>query len=231
MGRLHGFTVSEQVRRVERMNAAGIEAVLNQPKWAANKFVLGAVAQNPNATAADLHRIVMTGRTELYDRMGSAFDVMGKNTKGLAVMRLVIQHPNTAPEDLERLATSKNEYILSDLAGNPKLSQATLKRLTERGGHLIEWGLARHPQTPQSSLVRFAQSSDEYTRTSVAANPCAPAEVLEALSKDQVFHIRANVAQNPPTPNRVVEQLLSDADERVSRTAQGQMDRRKTPSP
>jgi len=85
-----GFAFSDQVRRVEQMNAAGLQAVLNQPKWAANKFVLGAIAQNPNAAAADLHRIVTTGRSELYERMGSSFDVMGKNTKGLAVMRLVI---------------------------------------------------------------------------------------------------------------------------------------------
>jgi len=103
--------------------------------------------------------------------------------------------------------------------------------LAEHGGYLIEWGLARNARTPQSILARLALSGDEYARTRVAANPSAPAEVLEALSKDRVFSRRANVAQNPSTPNRIVEQLLSDADERVSRTAQGQLNRRKNPSP
>jgi hypothetical protein len=112
-------------------------------------------------------------------------------------MRLAARDANTAPEALERLAASTNEYVLGDVAGNPKLSEATLRKLANHGGYLVEWGLAHNRSAPRDILSRLAGSPNDYTRGYVAANPNAPAEVLAALSKDVVKHVRVSVAQNP----------------------------------
>jgi Leucine rich repeat variant len=210
-----GNDLTQQVHRVQTMNAADLEGVLNQPRLARNKFILGAIAENPKATASVLHRIVRSDLPELHEPMGSHFDVMGSNTHGLAVMRLVARNTYTAPGDLERLADSKNEYVLGDVAANPKLSEGTLRRLAKKGGYLVEWGLGLNSHTPKDILARLAMSADEFTRAHVAANPNAPAEVLSGLSVDHVWHVRASVARNPATPRSIVELLLQDADTRV----------------
>ena len=51
-----GLDLSQQVYGIQTMNATALEDILIRPKLAGNKFILGAVAQNPNATAAILHR-------------------------------------------------------------------------------------------------------------------------------------------------------------------------------
>jgi hypothetical protein len=211
-----GNDVAEHLHRIQIMNAADLDAVLNQPRLARNKFILGAIAENPNATAATLHRIVMADRPELDDRMGSLFDVMGSNTHGLAVMRLVARNPRTAPEDLERLAENKNEYVFGDVAMNPGLSEATLRRLAKHGGYLVESGLCRNSHTPGDILSILATRSNELTRECIAGNPATPAEILGRLSGDPVWHIRAAVVRNPATPRKIVELLRADTDPAVS---------------
>ncbi len=137
----------------------------------------------------------------------------------LAAIRLAARDGNAAPESLERLAASTNEYVLGDVAGSPKLSEATLRKLADHGGYLVEWGLARNRSVPGDILSRLAGSPNEYTRGNVAANPNAPTEVLAVLSKDVVTHVRVSVAQNPSTPSSTIEGLLGDADETVRRLA------------
>ena len=214
-----GNNISQEVRRIETMQSVELEAVLNQRDLARNKFILGAIAQNPNAPPAALHRIATMDRPELYERMGSSFDVMGKNRKGLAVMRLVAGNPNTSAEDLEHLATSTNEYVLGDVAASPKLSAATLEKLANRGGYLIDWGLATNSKSPGRILSNLAEKQNEYTRSYVAMNQSTRAEILTMLSNDPVWHVRSRVAQNPSTPQTVIEKLASDQDERVRSSA------------
>lgn len=215
----NGLNLSEQVHRIEKMNADELESFLDRSPQANNKFILGAIAQNPNATASILHRIVALDRPELHEPMGSHFDVKGKNTKGLAVMRLVARNPNVAAEDLEKLAASTNEYVLSDVAMSPKLSEATLQRLGKQSGQLIDWGLARNPQTSADVLLKLAESQNQYTRGNVASNPGASVETLIALSTDPEPHVRAAVAMNPSTPRSTIEQLMKDPESWVRRSA------------
>jgi hypothetical protein len=134
-------------------------------------------------------------------------------------MRLAARNANTAPKDLERLAENTNEYVLGDVAGNPKLSEATLRKLANHGGYLVDWGLAHNRSTPGDILSRLAGSANEYTRMYVAANPNAPAEVLADLSNDGMRDVRLSVAQNLSTPRSTIEVLLRDADETVRRLA------------
>jgi hypothetical protein len=148
-----------------------------------------------------------------------AFTTFSHRRDRLAEMRLAARDANTAPDTLERLAASTNEYVLGDVAGNPKLSEATLRKLANHGGYLVEWGLAHNRSTPREILSRLAGSANDYTRGYVAGNPNAPAEVLAVLSKDAVKHVRVSVAQNPSTPRNIIEGLLGDADETVRRSA------------
>ena len=214
-----GMNLSKQVHQIEAMNAEELESLFNSSPQSANKFILAAIAQNPNATAPILHRIVALERPELYEPMGSHFDVNGKNTKGLAVMRLIARHPNVAAADLEKLAMSTNKYVLGDAAANPKLSAATLRKLATRSNYLVECGLARNPQTAPDVLLKLASSADESTRASVASNLNASAEVLKSLSADQSSYVRLNVAQNLSTSRNIIEQLTFDSAPEVSRAA------------
>jgi hypothetical protein len=157
---------------------------------------------------------------------GCAWTTLSHRRDALAVMRLAARDANTAQEDLERLAASTNEYVLGDVAGNPKLSEATLRKLANHGGYMVEGGLAHNRSTPGDILSRLAGSANEYTRGFVAANPNAPAEVLADLSKDGMKDVRLSVAQNPSTPRSTIEVLLGDADETVRRLATATMRRR-----
>jgi hypothetical protein len=157
--------------------------------------------------------------------VGWALTTLSHRRDGVAVTRLAARDANTAPNDLEKLAAGTNEYVLGDVAGNPKLSEATLRKLANRGGYLVDWGLARNRSTPRDILSRLAGSANEYTRMYVAANPNAPAEVLADLSKDGMRAVRLSVAQNPSTPRGTIDVLLRDADETVRRLADAAMAR------
>lgn len=150
---------------------------------------------------------------------GWTFTTLSHRRDSLAATRLAARSAKTASADLEKLATSTNEYVLGDVAGNPKLSNASLRKLANHGGYLVEWGLAHNPSTPQDILSRLAGSADEYTRGYVAGNPNAPVEVLADLSKDGIRHVRVSVAQNPSTPLSTIKVLQGDADEMVRRLA------------
>ncbi|MCU1326704.1 MAG: repeat protein [Bryobacterales bacterium] len=214
-----GFGTMQEVHRIEYLDAGQLRRVLDDRGLASNKFVLGAIAQNPRADSWTLHRIATTRLPELHEPMGSAFDVLGKNMRGLAVMRLVAKHRHTAAEDLDKLAQSPNEDVLSDVVGNPKLSTGTVRRLAERGGQWVELGVALNPAAPTDLLARLALSSNEFTRAAVAGNPGTPDEVLRGLSVDQSWNVRGHVGLNRATPPEVLETLRNDEDERVRRYA------------
>jgi hypothetical protein len=191
--------------------------------WCAGYFV--AWYRSPAKTGRRLAIAAALVPVILVILAGLAVTTFNHRRDGLAAMRMAARNANTAPEDLEKLAASTNEYVLGDVAGNPKLSTATLRKLANRGGYLIEWGLAHNPGTPQDILSRLARSADEYTRGYVAGNPNAPGEVLTDLSKDGVRHVRVSVAQNPSTPLSIIEVLQGDADETVRRSANSAMSR------
>jgi hypothetical protein len=174
-----GHFLSEQVHRVSQMNPSELQDMMSSPSLGKNKYILGAIAQNPHATPDILHEIATISDPELHERMGSMFDLLGANRKGLAVMRLVARHPNVRPDTLELLAKSTDDYVLSDVARNEKLSERTLRELSKKGGYLIEWGISANPKAPIEILARLAQSSDRVTRDNVARNPHAPAGAVD----------------------------------------------------
>jgi hypothetical protein len=210
-----GLWLTGLVHRIKYFDEAQLRNTLEASLFGKNKFVLGAIAQNKAASGELLDRIGRIDDKELYDKMGSVFDVMGENGHGLAVMRLVARHPNVLPETLEHLAECTNDYVLGDVAGNNKTSVDTLIRLRKRNTYLIDWGLARNPATPPEILSALATSGDEYTRAPVAANPSTPLRDIEKLSSDSNWNVRRSVVSNPQITIELLDKLSVDTDERV----------------
>jgi len=212
---VEGIYLHSLVTDIKSMNEQELNTTIDKPFFGRNKFVLGAMAQNKNASAELLKQIGAIDDPELYDKMWSSFDVMGENRHGLAVMRLVARNQHLLPETLEHLAQSSNEYVLSDVAGNEKTSVETLIRLSKRKNYLVDWGLARNPSTPPDILSGLSRSDNEYTRAPAAQNPATPLKDLEMLASDREWNVRRGVAENPNASVALLVKLSTDADRNV----------------
>lgn len=180
-----GLALERAVAEVTAMNATQLEQVFGESPWRENRLFLGAIAQNRAAGEALLERVAQSPDPELYEPMGSLWNVMGANRKGLAVMRLVAAHPNVAAATLERLAgRPQAEYVLHDVLRNPKTPARVLERHADSTDYLMEWGLALNPNTPSAVLQRLSRSRNLYTRMNLTHNAAVPREILERLAKD-----------------------------------------------
>ena len=215
-----GLYVTSMVHEIKSMNEAELNKTIDKPFLGKNKFILGAIAENKNASGELLQTIGGLDDKALHKKMWSVFDVMGENRHGLAVMRLVARHPNVLPTTLEHLALSSDDYVLGDVADNEKTSIETLIRLSQRKNYLIDWGLARNPSTPTDILSKLSYSDDEYTRAPVAQNPGTAVKDLEKLAVDQEWNVRRSVTQNPKVSIDLLDKLSKDSDENVRRSAE-----------
>jgi hypothetical protein len=94
------------VNNVRTMPQSQHEAFLKDSFWRTNKYVLGALLENPDLSAESLYQIATIPSPDLHRRMGALPPIMGKNSKGLAVMRLVEGHSNVDERTLIELAKS-----------------------------------------------------------------------------------------------------------------------------
>lgn len=180
-----GLSLERAVAQVRAMDAARLERSLEESPWRDDRYFLGAIAQNKAANEALLERIARLPDPELYEAMGSLWDVMGANRKGLAVMRLVAAHPNTSAATLEYLAARPQaEYVLHDVLRNPKTPLRVLERHYDSTAYLVEWGLALNPNTPGAVLDRLSKSANLYTRMNLTYNAATPPAILQRLTKD-----------------------------------------------
>ena len=161
------------VDRVRTMPQAQHEEFLKYSIWRTNKYVLGALLEHPELSAESLYQIAMIPSPDLHQRFGAIPPIMGNNTKGLAVMRLVVLHPNVDERTLIELAKSPDQYVQGQVAGNSKTPVEILKHFYTMPSrdYLIDWGLARNPNTPVDILQELAKSSNEYTRRDATRNP------------------------------------------------------------
>ncbi len=190
-----GLGLQRAVHAVRGMDAAGLEAAFTASSWKRNKFFLGALAQHPAASDGLLERIAALPDPEFLEAMGSMWDVMGENRKGLAVMRLVAGNPNTGVATLETLAGSGNEYVLHEVLRNPKTPLRVLQPHLQSTHYLMEWALALNPNTPVVALERLSRSADRYTRLHLTWNPAAPDSILDVLAKDADESVARNAGQ------------------------------------
>jgi hypothetical protein len=173
------------VRAVPGMTGGELDDVFARSRWNRDRFFLGALALNPAASPALLEAIAVLPDAQLYESMGSLWDVMGRNTKGIAVMQLVAGHPHTRGDTLARLADGPHaDRLRHELAKNPNTPAEVLKRWFDSTDYLVEWGLALNPKTPPAVMERLAQSTDRYARLNLTYNPATPEAVLERLARD-----------------------------------------------
>jgi len=185
---VNSLALLNAVNNVRTMPQAQHEAFLNDSIWRTNKYVLGALLENPDLSAESLHQIAMIPSPNLHERMGAMPPIMGENTKGLAVMRLVARHPNVEERTLIELAKSPDHYVLGDVALNPKTPVEILQHFYNMPSrdYLIDWGLAQNRNTPAGILRELAKSSNRSTPGIVKRNPSFVEENLEEQTADEV---------------------------------------------
>jgi hypothetical protein len=128
--------------------------------------------------------------------MGSIWNVMGANRKGLALMRLITYNPNVSPATLERLATGPHtDKVLHDVLRNPATPMKVLEPHFESTDYLVEWGLALNPNTPTTVMERLSRSKNLYTRMNLSYNQATPPEILRRLAQDPDETLARNARQ------------------------------------
>jgi hypothetical protein len=193
-----GLRLQAAVRDVPGMDVAQLERAFEDSPFDRDRYFLGALALNPAASARLLSRIGALRDAELYEPMGSLWDVMGSNRKGIAVMRLVARHANTDAATLAKLAAQPQpqaQRVALELAANPRTPPAVLERWFDSTDYLIEWGLALNPKTPQRVIERLATSSNLYTRMNLTYNDATPREILDRLAQDADASVARNAKQ------------------------------------
>jgi hypothetical protein len=191
-----GLRLEAAVREVRGMDVVELDRAYEDTPFHRDRYFLAALAQQPQARAVLLARIAGLQDPELYEPLGSIWDVMGENRKGLAVMRLVAKHPNTDGETLAKLADGPNHgKVIHELAANPRTPLPVLERWFESTDDLVEWGLALNPKTPQRVMERLAASQNLYTRLNLTYNRGTPREILDRLAKDPDEIVVRNATQ------------------------------------
>jgi hypothetical protein len=182
-GLARGFLLTSITSQIQQATTEReLSEILEGSHFKRNRFVLGGIAQNRAASAELLDSIARLDDPNLHEKMGSLFPLLGDNGKGLAVMRLVLRHHNVSPDTIEYLAgSSQVDYVLGDVAGNPKASIETLRSLEKREDYLIDWGLARNPNTPEDVFLKLLERAKYFTQRStlktLLRNPSISAEV------------------------------------------------------
>jgi hypothetical protein len=180
-----GLALERAVREVRALDVRALDATLERSPWNRDKFYLGAVALRKDAGPALLDRIAAIEDPELYEPMGSLWDVMGENRKGIAVMRLVVHHGNVRGETLARLAAGPHaDKLRHELARNPNTPAGILERWHDSTDYLVEWGLALNPRTPPAVMERLSRSENLYTRMNLTYNAATPVPILQRLAGD-----------------------------------------------
>ena len=191
-----GLALERAVAEVAAMNAAQLEKALDESPWHDNRFFIGALVQNKAAGELLLDRVARLPDPELYEPMGSLWNVKGENRKGLAVMRLIAYNPNVGAATLEHLAQGPHaDKVLHDVLRNRKTPMKVLERHFDSTDTLIEWALALNPVTPPVVLDRLSNSTNQYTRFNLTYNEATPPAILRKLTKDPDATLARNAAQ------------------------------------
>lgn len=211
----YGLAMTITTNSVRSMTQEQLSKFLEASAFRNNKFILGAVAENPNTSSEQLDLIAHKTDSELSRPMMSVWPVMGKNTRFLSVMRLIARHKNVSPETLAYLAKNIDELVRSSVAENSKTPAPVLRDLYKNGGFSVQHSLAYNRTTPQDLLEKLSLSTSEYVRLNVARNANATPELLAKLAQDPNSLVRTYVAAHPNTAADVLDRLADDPDKQV----------------
>jgi len=180
-----GLELERAVHAALAMDKAQLEEAFDASPWRRDKFFLGAIAQNSAASPRLLSRMADLDDPALYEPLGSLWDVMGANRKGLAVLRLVAHHPNTLGTTLAKLeAAPQAQKLAYELMSNPNTPAEVIARHADDSYYLAQWGLALNPKTPRAVFERLAAGENLYARLNLTLNKAVPRELLEKLARD-----------------------------------------------
>ncbi|MDF1796479.1 MAG: hypothetical protein P1U63_08095 [Coxiellaceae bacterium] len=193
-----GLYIKQQVSQLIQANTNELNSYYKQhfPHHTVDGYrvyLLAAIAQNPNASAALLSKIARINDMDLEKRLHSYFDfeLLGKNIDGLSVQRLITSNPNVAPNTLVYLAEhSSDPYMQSDLSRNEKTPKFLLRELFMENSKAVDRRLAYNPSTPVDILVDLASSPDTTTRSFLTENPSTPLVIIKKLVKDKNDSVR-----------------------------------------
>ncbi|MBM3345855.1 MAG: hypothetical protein FJY55_05080 [Betaproteobacteria bacterium] len=185
----YGLSLERAVAATAPMGARALERAMADSPWRTNRFFIAAVAQNPAAPEHLLDQLTLLPEVlpeaELYEPLGSLWDVNLGDRKGLAAMRLVALHPNAGARTLERLADGpKANIIISEVLSHPRTPMKVLSRYFDSKDYLVEWGLALNPNLPVAVMERLSTSSNIHTRFNLTYNRATPRAILERLAQD-----------------------------------------------
>ena len=168
-----GLELERAVLDVSRMDGRRLDEAFERSPLNRDKYFLGAIAQNTEASAELLDRIAALPGDDYYEPMGSFWNVTGGNRKGLALMRLIAYNPNVSPATPMKV----------------------LEPHFDSTDYLVEWGLALNPNTPPAVMERLSKSKDLYTRMNLTYNKATPTEILKRLAQDPDAILARNARQ------------------------------------
>ncbi|MGW3285090.1 PE-PGRS family protein [Streptomyces sp. NPDC001002] len=94
--------------------------------------------------------------------------------------RLVLDDPESTPEDVERLSRDRSDEVRHRAATDPRLSPAAAARLLEDPYDHIRSAAARHPRLPATILTRRLRGEGD--AETAARNPAVPVEVMYRMA-------------------------------------------------
>lgn len=171
-----GYQMATQIRlepkiaRISQMKDAELAALLESDPDRENRYVLGAVASNPNASAATLMKIVSIDDSSLHEEYScrGIVDLCGANKNSRAVMVQLAYHPNLDAEALPVLSKSPNATVLVGVARRHVASAEVLESIYQRrdaSKQGIETALAANENTPSSIIKKLTYDPKAYGRT------------------------------------------------------------------
>ena len=149
-----------------------------------------AVAENPNASARALKRVIGYGRWDVQ-------------------MRALV-HPNCPPALIRRHARGGAWAVRAAIAASTHTPPDLLPQFAH-DVRPVRLALATNPNTPPESLMVLLGEGDTYVRGVAASNPAAPPKGLTALAvglAEPAWALR-NIARNPACPPELSEEVLT----------------------
>ncbi len=132
-------------------------------------FILNALLERKDLTASELDQTARINDPVLHHKLYSRYGLLGQNTKGLSIARLIAHHPNVSAATLSFLADINEPYLQSSVASNPRTPVKSLEILYEKSkqeadGYLIQGGLSQNKSTPVEILKSLSLSPHQQTR-------------------------------------------------------------------
>lgn len=178
------------IHQIEQMNRAELLEAIHQYQNESPEekpLIYSAIVTHPYADADLFHQLVMLQEPSLTENMWSITGLLGKNTRGFPVLRLIAHNQYTRTDTLNLLAESDDYYILEDVSGNPNTSIETLYKIHKKNPN-VYLSFLWNPKTPSDILIDISRSLPDYLYSSstfekLINHPNMPLEQREKIRK------------------------------------------------